>query len=337
MSTSARTLRLPALLAGAALMVSAAGALPAQAVGGGKHTPLAITGFQEVGDPNSRIGHSAAALTTVGVDGVNLRASGREVGIPTTGARKALAVAHAHQLRGEFLMGNFSAGDFAETRAHKLLTSASAISQVVSTLVRAEVRQGWDGISVDLEALRGRDRAGLVAFLSALRAAMPAGSSLSICISNSVTAAGYRHRGYDLAGITAHVDRVILMAYDEHGTWENHPGPVGALRWQKRGLAVMARVVPRSRIDLGQAGYGYVWRPHRNYQVSDLQARKLVRHDHGHAHYAHAAAEWVAHLPDGSTVWWADSRSYQRRAALAARQHLHGLAVWSLGLSDPLT
>jgi spore germination protein len=46
--------------------------------------------------------------------------------------------------------------------------------------------------------------------------------------------------------------------------------------------------------------------------------------------------EWTAHLPDGSTVWWSDARSYAVRARLAASLHLHGLAVWSLGLSDVL-
>jgi spore germination protein YaaH len=327
---------LPALLAAATILVPLGATTPIGAATGNGVTALAITGFQEVGDPNAKIRSSATTLTTVGVDGVDLSADGRRVGTPDAGARRALVVTHAEHLSAEFLVGNFGRHDFDERRAYRLLSSPTAISSVVATLVGAESSQGWDGISVDLEALRARDRAGLVDFLAALRAAMPSGGSLSVCISNAVTAARFRNGGYDLGGIAAHVDRVILMAYDEHGPWENTPGPVGGLAWQKRGLATVARFVPRSSIDLGQAGYGYAWRRHRRYQLSDAAARRLVHREHGRSRYDRAAGEWVAHLPDGSTLWWADARSYRRRVTLAGRQHLHGLAVWSLGLSDPL-
>jgi spore germination protein YaaH len=46
--------------------------------------------------------------------------------------------------------------------------------------------------------------------------------------------------------------------------------------------------------------------------------------------------EWTARLRDGSTVWWSDARSLARRTQFAWVLHLHGLAVWSLGLSDPI-
>jgi spore germination protein YaaH len=46
--------------------------------------------------------------------------------------------------------------------------------------------------------------------------------------------------------------------------------------------------------------------------------------------------EWTAHLPDGSTLWWSDARSYRRRADLARQWRLHGLAVWNLQESDPI-
>lgn len=338
MTTTSRAAGLPALLVGAALLIPAYGASPV-AAGSAPHAgqaALAVTGFQEEGDPNSRITASAKALSTVGIDGVNLSANGKSVGTPDAGARKALAVTHRDGLRGEFLVGNFGRGDFAEKHAHNLLSSSANIAAVVKQLTHSTTTQGWDGISVDLESLTGRDRAGLLTFLAALHAALPAGDTLSICISNSVTSAEYRHRGYDLKGIAANVDRIILMAYDEHGSWENHPGAVGELAWQKRGLATMESVVPADQIDLGQAGYGYAWRPHRNYQISDAQARQLVRKDHGRSHYDKTVGEWTARLPDGSTLWWAAARSYQRRVTLARHDHLHGLAVWSLGLSDPL-
>jgi spore germination protein YaaH len=126
------------------------------------------------------------------------------------------------------------------------------------------------------------------------------------------------------------------MAYDEHGTWENQPGPVGALAWQLEGLAALRAQVPADQIDLSQAGYGYAWRPHRNVQLSDAQARRLVAADRATARFDSSVGEWTASLPDGSTLWWADARSFALRVTVARNQHLHGLAVWDLGDSDPL-
>jgi spore germination protein YaaH len=43
-----------------------------------------------------------------------------------------------------------------------------------------------------------------------------------------------------------------------------------------------------------------------------------------------------ATLHDGTVVWWSDARTFALRRAYAAKLHLGGLALWSLGLSDPV-
>ena len=299
---------------------------------------LQVTGFQEEGDPNARITASRAALTTVGLDGVNISADGSTVSTPDASARKVLALSHSEHLRAEFLVGNWDnqINDFSEAYAHHLLGSPAHIKAVAASLVAAATSQGWDGISVDLESLHGRDRAGLVTFLATLRRELPAGKSLSVCVTNYTSPGEYRANGYDLAGINQAVDQVVLMTYDQHGPWENTPGPVGALAWQRKGLAVVRRDVPAGKIDLGVAGYGYAWRPHSNDMLTDAQARALVRRDGGTQRFDATVGEWVGHLPDGSTLWWSDARSYALRVTLAEQDRLHGLAVWDLGSSDRL-
>jgi spore germination protein YaaH len=94
--------------------------------------------------------------------------------------------------------------------------------------------------------------------------------------------------------------------------------------------------VPPAKIDLGVAGYGYAWRPHSNDMLSDAQARALIKRYHARAHWSKSVGEWTARLKDGSVLWWSDARSLTARAQLAAADHLGGLAVWSLGLSDPI-
>jgi spore germination protein YaaH len=300
---------------------------------------LSVLGFQEETGPLARIDASAPALSTVGVDGVNLLPSGEATTAPDAHARAQLARAHADHLRAVLLVGNFdeTIGDFYEPTAHALLGSSANVTAVAAQLARYVIRERWDGVSVDLESLLRRDAAGLVAFVSALRGDLPAGDAVNVDVTNYTHPAQYLAAGYELHALGAAASEITLMAYDQHGPWENRPGPVGALAWTRSGLAVVLRSIPASKIDLGVAGYGYAWRPREVVQVSDAQARELVAADHAPARFRSAAGEWTAKLSDGSTLWWSDQRSYLRRAQLALAEHLNGMAVWSLDVSDPLT
>jgi spore germination protein YaaH len=299
---------------------------------------LAVIGFQEEGTPTRAIDRSAGSLAVVGVDGINLTGGGSAVAMPDAAALAELAGARRNHLPADLLVGNFSnqIGDFSEPLAHGLLSSPTAIAGVTQTLAGLVASQGWNGITLDLESLLPRDTAGLTAFVSALRTALPPGVSLGICIQNSTQAAGFTAAGYDLRALGASVDHLILMAYDDHGPWENQPGAVGPLGWQQAGLGVVLRSVPAAKVDLGVAGYGYAWRPHSNDMLSDAGARALVARTGARKHFDRGAGEWTSTLPDGSTLWWSDARSLALRVRIARRAHLDGLAIWSLGLSDPI-
>lgn len=299
---------------------------------------LAVTGFQGEWSPQSKITRSAEALTTVGVAAVAITLDGTDVAVPSADARKQLKTTHRLDLRGEILISNYidSVGDFSEEAAYRLLSSRSNIDTVVAKIVDSVEDQGWDGVSIDLEALIDRDRAGLTRFAKALDQALPAGKTLSINVGLRQSQADYRHSGFDLGALASLVDRVILMAYDQHGPWDDTPGPIGELSWQTSGLEAMLEAVPADQVDLGVAGYGYGWRPDSIVTLSDARARSLVRKDGATAQWDEEVGEWTATLSDGSILWWSDARSYAARYALAAGYHLNGVAVWSLGLSDPI-
>jgi spore germination protein YaaH len=101
-------------------------------------------------------------------------------------------------------------------------------------------------------------------------------------------------------------------------------------------VRALTRTIPARQVDLGVAGYGYVWRRSGASQLSDAQARRLVHRSEAHARWVASVGEWTARLPGGAVAWWSDRRSLARRTALAASLGLHGLAVWSLGVSDPI-
>jgi spore germination protein YaaH len=300
-------------------------------------TKLAILGFQSDSDPPRLIDRNADAMTVVGIDGVNLLAAGR-VSTPAAADLTQLARAHARGLPGVLLVGNWSPriNDFSEPLAHRTLGDPATVRSAAAAVAADVRRERWNGVSVDLESLAPRDRAGLSEFLAALRAALPAGDSLSACLEAFTSPADYAANGYDLRALARSANQIVLMTYDDHGPWENTPGPIGPLAWQRASVKALETVVRPGQIFLGAANYGYAWRPHSNVNLTVSQARALVRRWHGRSRWIASAGEWTAKLKDGSTVWWSDARSVALRARLADSLGVHGLAVWSLGSGDPL-
>lgn len=310
---------------------------PARATSARGASRVPILGFQEEGDPTEAIARSAAGLNSVGVDGVAL--TGRGELSPINGDElRQLETARAYHLPGVLLVTNYSdrINDFSERLAHRTLDSREAIRRVVKQL-RADVdAYGWNGVMLDIESLRPRDSAGLVALVHELRVALPPSVAVSLTLSNNTSTGGFAHEGYDIEALARTHAQLVLMAYDLHGPWENTPGPIGPLGWAARGVRVLRAVAPASQIWLGVAAYGYGWRRRHHYVYSDSRAAQLAKARGAKARWDASAGEWTAKLPGGATIWWSDARSLRVHMALARRLHLAGVAVWSLGESDPI-
>ena len=300
-------------------------------------TPAAratVLGYVESGDGLSVLRRNLPALTDVGVDGVNISAAGASVSLPDENAKTMLAVTHRAGKSAELLVGNFSSveGDFDPVAAHLLFVSARHRKDVIAGLV-TQAHNGWNGIQLDFESLDGSDRTGLSRFTSELRAALPTRTTLSMAVMASTTASGYRDNAYDLPVLAGQLTQVVLMAYDQHGPTWTTAGPVGGLPWVELAMATMLRSVPRSKAVLGVAGYGYTWPTHgAGTQLGDAASRRSATAPVWDA----TEAEWHSPLRGGGSIWWSDARSLQVRRTLSRRLGVHGVAVWSLGLCDPL-
>jgi len=326
-------MRIPAALALLAILTGALAPAPAPAHAA--DAPLASTGYVLGGASDALVAHEAHALRTLGVDGVTLSRRGDRV---STMDDRLAGTAHANGLRAELLVSNYSnrLGDFDPRSAARLLRSPDNIDAVAGRLASYVASQGWDGIQLDLESLSAADADGLLALATTLQARMPAEKTVSIAVMASDQASEYVRRGYRLPELGAVVDTLALMTYDQHEPWSG-PGPIGALDWQRRSVAVVTAVVPADKVDLGVAGYGYTWpRGHDGRTVTDAQARRLVARDGARARWPSGPGEWTARLSDGTRLWWSDGRSIALRQQLAGELGLHGIALWRLGSADPL-
>ncbi|MBT2503659.1 glycosyl hydrolase family 18 protein [Curtobacterium sp. ISL-83] len=321
------TLAIAAVLSGCASGSSPAEARPAR---------LAVEAYVEPGgDATARVTDAAHRSTTIGIDGVTIAEDGASLNPVPSGVSALARRASTGGATPELLVSNYSdvLGDFSPEIGTALLGSAAHRKRVATDLAALAATQHTSGVQIDLESLREDDRAGLVAFAAEVRTAvhdrLGKRAPVSMAVMASTDAAGYRDTGYDLRALTANVDRFVLMTYDEHGPWSD-PGTIGSLPWTKRVIAAAeGQGLPASRIDLGIAGYGYVWGGHGDAQLTPTAAQKAAG---AAARWSAPSGEWWAKLADGRELHWSDARSYRERVALARTLGLHGVALWSLNL-----
>ncbi len=290
---------------------------------------LAITGYVLAGGAPRLIRAEGPWVTDLGVDGYELTPAGDSLR-PDPAAAAALAAAHAIGRPASLLVSNFDdrLGDFSPAIGHRLLRSAANRAAVANALAAVAARDGWDGITVDLEALGRADRVGLVDFVALLRALLPAGATLDVDVPAATAPGGEAWAPFDLGALADIADHLVAMAYDEH--YEGGPpGPVAGFPWVRRVLAATLGQVPAAKLRLGVAGYGYLWRPGRpTALLTDAAARRLAG---ARARWSRRQREWNARLPGGGVLWWSDRRSIRPRLALARAAGLQGAALWRLG------
>lgn len=179
------------------------------------------------------------------------------------GGVAALArTARAGRVGSELLVSNFSEsiGDFSPGVGTALLSDAGNRSRVAERVAELASDAHMRGVQIDLESLRSRDRAGLVACTATLEGAvhelLGTDAEVSMAVMASTNERAYRETGYDLGALADHVDRFVLMTYDQHGPWSG-AGTVGSLPWAERVVdAAEGSGVPADRIDSASRGTG---------------------------------------------------------------------------------
>jgi len=297
-----------------------------------------VTAFEPSWDDGAVLKASKDSVSMVAISGIDIAAGGASVTQPTAAVMRQVKLAHQLGKKAEVLLLNYQAGvGFSDDVAKSMLSTKANRDAAAASLAAVISDSRLDGVMFDLEELSASDADDLAAFAAALRAKVGPGIHLDAALQPSTKAAGYLGMGYDVPALLKSLDTITVMGYDQHGTFNpTNPGPVGELTWQRKVLAALLLSAQPGQVDLGVAGYGYRWAADGTHTVGDIRARRLVAAAHVTPTFDERRGEWTATLPDGQVFWWADARSIALREQLAASLGLHGVAVWSMALSDPV-
>lgn len=245
---------------------------------------------------------------------------------------------------------------------HKLLGNVTAKKAMIASLIEQAKLYGFTGFQFDFENIAWTDRDALTAMTKETADALHKhGLKLSMAIvPNAPGYAGggafskwmweYWRGAYDLKVLAESLDLVCLMTYDQHTRWTT-PGPVAGMPWTMEHLEYALKVVPKEKLSLGIALYGYHWfagnpvkddgKESSNISASYIDADESfplakqfgvtmqwdpVEHESWFYFYRDGMREWVF-LPD--------AHAFRDRYDVVKKYGLQGFCSWVLGSEDP--
>ncbi|PTM53217.1 LysM peptidoglycan-binding domain-containing protein [Desmospora activa] len=242
---------------------------------------------------------------------------------------------------------NFAEGNFSPTIARRIFTDTTVRDRLIQNVLTTMRQKGYRALNIDFENLRTEDREQYNAFLRQITPRIKeAGFLVSTALAPKVgpeqTGAWYGAHDYPAHGEI--VDFVILMTY-EWGWSGGPPLPVAPIRQVRRVLDYAVSVIPRNKIMMGGALYGYDWTlPYvrggpfaktLSPQEAVDQARRVgaeILYDNRdeapyYRYYDQARKEHI--------VWFEDARSMQAKFNLIKEYRLRGISYWVLGRTFP--
>ncbi len=228
-----------------------------------------------------------------------------------------------------------------------ILADEGSRAQAVSAISAAV--EAYQGVTIDFEGLREDKRAAFTAFMTALRAALPAEKGLWVAVQTPDW-----YKGYDYRALGEVCDKVILMAHDYKSRETPVLGaavpanPVSPLNQVAAALAAVTDpetgVRDRGKVALAiamdSAGYqidsrGRVTEAALYAPSTDILAARLAQPDAVRGWSDLYRNSYVTYTGDGGKtyrVWYEDARSVSEKMKLAAMFGVNGLSLWRVGL-----
>ncbi|WP_027623379.1 glycosyl hydrolase family 18 protein [Clostridium lundense] len=252
--------------------------------------------------------------------------------IPTS----QITYANNNGIKSLAMIANNFDGNIAKT----LLESSSNRQALINNILNALKTNGYKGVNVDLEGVYYYDRSYLTTFMSELYSILHAQNfyvTMAVPAKTSDSPTASWSGAYDYAALSSYSDQIVLMTYDEHypgGT----PGAIASVGWVENVIKYALTVIPKEKILLGTAAYGYDWSSNgtKAYSISGIYNLastygSTVKWDSvsQSPYFTYIDASGISH-----SVWFENSQSLNYKLNLVNSYSLSGIAMWRLGLEN---
>ncbi len=279
---------------------------------------LEIWGYLSPGE--EKLLESEWPVTDVALFSASISSTGKLVGIPDRGPLKSFG-GRVHLVVAEV--------------SNRPLTyfCLSPEYPVRAKLVRdiVEAAKPFDGVQIDFEQILDADAEHFATFLADIRKGI--GKRM---LSVALPARTRRVRdAFDYDRIGPIVDRVIVMAYDEH--WSgSKPGPIASFAWGVRVAGYALDRLGSEKTVMGMPYYGRAWadaNPARAYRNSTLQTVLAERDNIAYSRQAGIPTASYSQTVN-VTVFYEDAQSLADRARIYRNLDVLKIGFWKIGQED---
>jgi spore germination protein YaaH len=199
---------------------------------------------------------------------------------------------------------------------------------LISDLLTAA--RNYDGLQIDMELVPQRSAAAFLSFLQELRKGLPQNKMFTICL--PARTRKIADDVYDYENIKPIVDRIFVMAYDEHWSGSN-PGSVASLDWCKRVAEYSLRVIGREKLIMGLPFYGRAW---GNYSPSralihSTTERIINENNVKEIRYENGIPTFDYNINVSIKVYYENEKSLSTRMNMYRSMNINLIGFWRLG------
>jgi spore germination protein YaaH len=267
-----------------------------------------------------------------------------EGGIKNLGSLEFVQWAHSKKLQ---VWGLFS-NAFDPELTHLAFKDYETRQKMIRQLLHYSQMYHLNGINLDIENVNVEDGPLVTQFV---REATPLFHEAGLTVSMDITfisTSGNWSAFYEREKLSKIVDYLIVMAYDEH--WGSSPtaGSVASFPWVEENLQRLLEIVPNDRLILGVPFYTRLWKEQQlangdievsSEAISMAKTKEWLTKNKLKPVYDSVTGQNYAELSIPTEkvtykIWIEDEHSLKKRADLAVKYELAGVASWSRFFAD---
>ncbi|MBS4189424.1 peptidoglycan hydrolase [Bacillus sp. FJAT-49705] len=246
------------------------------------------------------------------------------------------------QKQGYQVWGLFS-NAFDPDLTHEAFKNFETRQNMIRQLLHFSQMYHLNGINLDIENVNAEDGPLITQFV---REAVPYFHEAGLIVSMDITfiSSGNWSAFYERDKLASLVDYMVVMAYDEHWGTSPKAGSVASLPWVEDNLKRLLEVVPNDRLILGVPLYARLWEEKNTGEVSSKalsmgKVKQWLKDNELTPVYDEASGQNYAELYSEEKqatykIWLEDELSLRKRAELAQKYELAGVASWSRYFAD---